>query len=134
MSKRQKRRSSYSIKSNIDMKKQNNKKLIKRFLELKFDNLFVYFACMEKRRGVKMEINEILNDKRKIATLRVIEQPANVSSALEISIEAELPIDETEKVLRTLENANLVRQEAGYYGITLEGMRTMKNVKKYKLI
>jgi len=34
MFKRQKRRSLYSIKSNIDVRKQNNKKSIKRFLEL----------------------------------------------------------------------------------------------------
>lgn len=81
-----------------------------------------------------MEIKEILNDKKKIATLHVIEQPANISSPFEISIETGVDIKETEEVLRELENASLVRQEAGFYGITLEGMRTMKSMKKNKLI
>lgn len=81
-----------------------------------------------------MEIKEILNDKKKIATLHVIEQPANISSPFEISVETGFDINETEEVLRELENASLVRQEAGFYGITLEGMRTMKKMKKNKLI
>ena len=77
-----------------------------------------------------MEIKEILNDTKKIEILRVIEQPANISSPLEISVETGLDIKETEEVLRELANASLVRQEEGYYGITLEGMRTMKNIRK----
>ncbi len=81
-----------------------------------------------------MEIKEILKDPKKIETLRVIEQPANISSPLEISVETGIEMEEVEEALRELENANFVRQEAGFYGITLEGMRTMKNIRKNKLI
>jgi len=83
-----------------------------------------------------MEINELLEEasRKKIKTLRVIEQPANISSPLEISVETGIKMEEVEVALKELENASFVTQEAGYYGITLEGMRTMKNLRKNKLI
>lgn len=81
-----------------------------------------------------MEITDIINDPKKLKPLRAIEQPANISSSLEISIETGLGIQEVEEGLRELENASFVRQEAGMYGITLEGIRTMKELRKSKLI
>lgn len=81
-----------------------------------------------------MEIKEIIEDPKKVETLRVIEKPANISSLLEISIETGLNIDDVKKALKELENARLVRQKSGYYGITFEGIRKMRNMRKNELI
>lgn len=81
-----------------------------------------------------MEIKEIIEDPKKVETLRVIEKPANISSPLEISIETGLNIDDVKKTLKELENASLVRQKSGYYGITHRGMKKMRNMRKNELI
>jgi predicted transcriptional regulator len=72
---------------------------------------------------------EILKDPEKIKLLRVIEKPTNISSPLEIAVETGVAIDKVEETLRELEDAALVRQEKGLYGITLQGMDMMKKLK-----
>lgn len=79
-----------------------------------------------------MKILEILSDPKKIDTLRIIEQPTSILSPLEISVETGLDIEEVENILKELENASLVRQKAGYYSITLAGMRKMKSIRKMR--
>jgi predicted transcriptional regulator len=49
---------------------------------------------------------------------------------LEISIETELDIEDVKEILKKFESANLVRQKAGYYGITIKGIRTMRDIRK----
>ena len=72
---------------------------------------------------------EILKDPEKIKLLRAIEKPTNTSSPLEIAIETGVAMDKVEEALKELEDAALVRQEKGLYGITLEGMDTIKKFK-----
>jgi predicted transcriptional regulator len=72
---------------------------------------------------------EILKDPEKIKLLRVIEKPTNISSPLEIAVETGVAMDKVEETLKEFEDAALVRQEKGLYGITLEGMDMMKKLK-----
>ena len=83
-----------------------------------------------------MEVGEILNNPKKdamIKVLRVIEEPQNISSPLEIYVESEIEMENVEKSLIDLEHMGLVRQEAGFYGITFEGIDVMKTLRKNKL-
>jgi hypothetical protein len=135
MFERQKRKSLYSGKSNIDVRKQNNKNSIKNFLRSMIQYLN-NFLNIKERIGTNMEIGEILNNPQKdtmIKVLRVIEEPQNISSPLEIHVESEIEMDNVEKSLIGLEHMGLVRQEAGFYGITFEGINVMKTLRKNKL-
>lgn len=135
MLKRQKRKSLYSGKSDIDVRKQNKKKSIKNFLQLVIQYIN-NFLNIKKRMGSNMEIGEILKNPQKdtmIKVLRVIEEPQNISSSLEIHVESEIGMENVEKSLIGLEHMGLVRQEAGFYGITFEGINVMKTLRKNKL-
>lgn len=135
MLKRQKRKSLYSGKSDIDVRKQNKKKSIKKFLQLVIQYIN-NFLNIKKRMGSNMEIGEILKNPQKdtmIKVLRVIEEPQNISSSLEIHVESEIGMENVEKSLIGLEHMGLVRQEAGFYGITFEGINVMKTLRKNKL-
>ena len=136
MFKRQKRKSLYGGKSDMDATRQNNKKAIKNFLQL-IIQVINNFLSIKNMIGSKMEIGEILKNPQKdamVKILRVIEQPQNISSPLEIHVESEIDMDSVDKSLIGLADMGLVRQEAGFYGITFEGISVMKTLRKNKLL
>ena len=64
--------------------------------------------------------------------LHAIEHPMNVSTPLEISIEAGIEQEETESILKDLKNSSLVREKLGLYGITIKGQRDIEEYERKK--